>query len=186
MLFRSDPDGDNLLEVAGKLNITDNDAGEAAFIAKTSSGNYGSLAIDTTGNWSYAASNNQAVIQNLASGDTLKDYLTVSSLDGTTHTIIITITGADETNTIATIDLSWFAPAEREDNTAIALSEIAGYKIYYGSTQGQYPNSVTIDDGSATGHTFQNFTAGTYYFVVTTIDAEGRESQYSTEAAITI
>ena len=91
---------------------------------------------------------------------------------------------SDETNTTANVDLSWVAPAEREDNTPIALSEIAGYKIYYGSTQGQYPNSITISDSSATGHTFQSFTTGTYYFVVTTIDTEGRESQYSSEVTI--
>ena len=91
---------------------------------------------------------------------------------------------ANETNTTANINLSWVAPAEREDNTPISLSEIAGYKIYYGSTLGQYSNSVTINDGSATGHTFQNFTAETYYFVVTTLDTEGRESQFSTEITI--
>ena len=181
-----DPDNDNLLETGGKLNITDSDAGEAAFIATTFIGNYGSLVINAAGNWTYATNNNQTVIQNLSAGATLSDKLTVSSLDGTTHTVTITIFGTDETNTTANVELSWVAPAEREDNTSIALSEIAGYKIYYGSTQGQHPNSVTIDDGSATGHTFQNFTAGTYYFVVTTIDTEGRESQFSTEIMIAI
>ncbi len=92
----------------------------------------------------------------------------------------------DETNTTANIDLSWVAPVEREDNGPIALSEIAGYKIYYGSTQGQYPNNITINDGSAVGYTFQNFTAGTYYFVITTIDTEGRESEFSAEVIVTV
>jgi hypothetical protein len=90
----------------------------------------------------------------------------------------------DETNTTANIDLSWVAPVEREDNGPIALSEIAGYKIYYGSTQGQYTNSLTINDGTATGYTFNGFATATYYFVLTTIDTEGRESQYSPEIAI--
>jgi len=181
-----DPDGDNLLEISGKLNITDSDTGEAAFITETVNGSYGSLTIDAVGNWLYAANNNQTVIQNMGNGATLSDNLTISSLDGTAHTITITITGADETNTTANIDLSWVAPVEREDNAPIALSEIAGYKIYYGTTQGQYPNSVTIDDGSATEHTFQNLTTGTYYFVVTTIDTEGRESGLSAEVIMSI
>lgn len=182
-----DPDQNNLLEVSGKLNITDSDAGEAAFVASTQHGNYGNLTIDTAGNWSYAASNSQSVIQNLTAKDTLQDSLTISSIDGTTHAVTITIIGADEvSNTIADVTLSWVAPAQRSDDTALLLSEIAGYKVRYGNQHGSYSNSVTINDGSATGHTFTNFTAGTYYFVVTTLDTDGRESQYSSEATITI
>ncbi len=174
-----DPDGDNLLEISGKLNIADNDAGEAAFTTTTASGNYGSLSIDAAGNWNYTADNSQAVIQNLVSGTTLTDSLTVSSVDGTTHTVAITIIGADEI--LASVSLSWVAPAEREDTTALSLSEIAGYKIYYSTTQGQYSSSVTINDSTAVGYTFTNFSSGTYYFVVTTIDTDGRESTYSAE-----
>ena len=181
-----DPNNNNLLEVGAKLNITDPDAGEAAFIANTISGNYGSLVIDTAGNWNYAASNSQAVIQNLATGATLIDSLTVSSVDGTTHTITISIIGVDENIATANITLSWVAPAAREDNSALPLSAIAGYKIYYGTTPGQYPNSTTVNDGSATGYTLNNLSSATYYLVVTTIDTSGRESQYSTEITISI
>jgi hypothetical protein len=61
------------------------------------------------------------------------------------------------------------------------LSEIAGYKVYYGTTQGKYPDSVTINDGTAEGYTFTGFSTGTYYFVVTTLDTDGRESKPSPE-----
>jgi len=180
-----DPDNDNLLEVGGKLNITDNDAGEAAFTAKTINGNYGDLVIDAAGNWNYAASNGQTVIQNLATGTTLTDNLTVSSIDGTTRSIVITINGVDE-NPASNITISWTAPVAREDNSALSLSAIAGYKIYYSTTQGQYSNSATINDGSATSYIFNNFASATYYFVVTTIDTDGRESAYSAEITISI
>ncbi len=181
-----DPDNDSLLEVSGTLNITDPDTGEAAFIATTFNGSYGGLTINTAGNWSYAANNNQAVIQNLATGATLTDNLTISSVDGTTHTIAITLLGADENNTLSDITLSWVAPIEREDNTALSLSAIAGYKVYFGTTPGQYPNSISINDGSATGHIFNDFSSATYYFVITTIDSDGRESQQSSEVTISI
>ncbi len=180
-----DPDGDNLLEVGGRLNITDSDAGEATFIAKTVNGNYGRLTINTTGNWIFAANNNQAAIQNLARGATLTDRLNVNSVDGTAHTVAITILGADENNKPADITLSWVAPAEREDNSALSLSAIAGYKVYYGTTQGQYSDSVAINDGTAVAYTFTGLPAGTYYFVVTTIDTDGRESQYSSAVTLT-
>lgn len=93
----NDPDNDNLLEVAGQLDITDSDIGEAAFIVASHNGNYGVLEIDAAGNWSYAANNQQAAIQNLAGGAALTDRLTVSSIDGTTHAVVITINGIDET-----------------------------------------------------------------------------------------
>ena len=84
------------------------------------------------------------------------------------------------------VKLSWAAPAEREDNTAFPLSKISSYKIYYGSTQGVYTNSVTINDSTAVAHILTNLSSGTYYFVMTTIDTEGLESQYSIEVIIAI
>ena len=89
-------------------------------------------------------------------------------------------------NTPADITLSWVAPAEREDNSALSLSAIAGYKVYYGTTQGQYSDSIAINDSTAVAYTFNGLPAGTYYFVVTTIDTEGRESQYSSVVTIII
>ncbi len=181
-----DPDSDNLLEASGTLNITDSDADEAAFIAKTVNGNYGSLTINTAGNWNYAANNNQTAIQDLVSGTTLNDSLVINSVDGTAHTISITLLGADENTTLTDITLSWVAPAEREDNSALSLSAIAGYKVYYGTSQGQYANSITINDSDAVGYTIVDLPAGTYYLVVTTIDTDGRESQQSSEVNITL
>lgn len=79
------------------------------------------------------------------------------------------------------IDLSWIAPAEREDGTALSLSEIAGYTIYYGTTSSVYDTSLFINDHTATSHTFEDFAPDEYYFVITTIDTEDRESVYSNE-----
>lgn len=182
----NDPDNDNLLEVSGKLNITDSNPGEAAFIANTIFGNYGNLVINAAGNWSYAANNSQSAIQSLNTGATLYDSLVVRSVDGTTRAIVITISGRDEANTATNINISWLAPAAREDNSPISLSEIAGYKIYYGSAQGQYTGNVAIYNSSTVNHTFQNFSSGTYYFVITTVDTQGRESKNSTELTHTI
>lgn len=106
------------------------------------------------------------------------DTNTNATIDTNSNTIIDSDT---TTETLANVSLFWTAPAEREDNTALSLSEIASYKIHYGLTQGQYPNGITINDGSAESHTFIDFPKGTYYFVITTIDTNGRESQYSSE-----
>ena len=182
-----DPDGDNLLEVGGLLQIIDQDNGENTMIAATVAGKYGSLTQFKAGNWRYAADKRQTAIKNLSSGKTLTDTLTVSSVDGTTHNIVITIAGVNtivdvnQANQANAISLNWVAPSAREDSSPVSLSEIAGYKIYYGTAPGDYLNTVDIDNGSAGGYTFDALPSGTYYFVITVVDTGNRESLYSRE-----
>jgi VCBS repeat-containing protein len=188
-----DPDGDNLLEVARNLSITDKDAGEAAFNARTHTGKYGDLSIEATGRWNYAARNNQAVIQALGAGDRLTDTIEVSSIDGTKHNVVISIEGASdagstggEANGSGYITISWIAPVEREDGTAISMSEIAGYRVYYGVSQGDYTREVEITNSSTMNVTLSNLKPGTYYLVVTSVDQDGRESVFSQEVSKSI
>ena len=89
-----DPDGDGMLEVGGALTISDPDIAESSFQAGTVVGAYGSLTIDAAGNWNYAADNTQAAIQQLNVGESISDVLTVTTADGTTHSVIVTINGA--------------------------------------------------------------------------------------------
>ncbi len=98
-----DADSDDLLEFSGSLTITDADAGESVFVADTITGTYGDLTIDATGNWDYVADNTQAVIQQLDGGQSVNDTLTVTTADGTTHDVIITINGAEDAPVIGGI-----------------------------------------------------------------------------------
>jgi len=91
-----DPDMNNLLEVSGALTIIDPDAGQATFNAGVFGGTYGVITLNATGNWAYAANNTQAAIQGLAAGAFLTDTITVSSVDGTTHDITVTIMGTND------------------------------------------------------------------------------------------
>ena len=75
--------------------------------------------------------------------------------------------------------LSWVAPSEREDGTGLGLSEIAGFRIYYGTESGNYSDTISIDDHSATQVILAGIPSGTYYAVMTTVDADGRESSFS-------
>ncbi|WP_257282525.1 VCBS domain-containing protein, partial [Endozoicomonas sp. ISHI1] len=97
-------DAGNTLTTSGSLGVTDVDSGEAGFTAETITGTYGSLTIDGSGNWSYSASNSQAAIQSLADGDSLSETVTVKSLDGTTHDIVITINGTNDVAVISGTD----------------------------------------------------------------------------------
>ncbi|UTW43354.1 VCBS domain-containing protein [bacterium SCSIO 12844] len=88
------------LTTSGTLTISDTDTGEAVFNAETISGTYGDLTIEADGDWSYSADNSQSAIQALGDGDTLTDTITVTSDDGTTQDITITITGTNDDPTI--------------------------------------------------------------------------------------
>jgi len=91
-----DPDSDGQLEVSGTLNIADPDTGESNFQAGTVNGQYGSLNIDMTGSWSYSVDNSLAAIQQLGAGERITDVVTVTTADGTTHNVTITIVGAED------------------------------------------------------------------------------------------
>ena len=82
--------------------------------------------------------------------------------------------------------LSWTAPVARADGSPISLHDIEGYRIYYGTSAGNYPNSVEINDGTAVQLTLNNLPLGTYHLVMTTYDTAGRESVFSPEVIKTI
>ncbi|MCP4391053.1 MAG: hypothetical protein GY802_22365, partial [Gammaproteobacteria bacterium] len=85
---------------SGSLTIADPDAGESSYQAATINGAYGDLSIDTAGNWSYTADNSQAAIQALDVGETLVENLTVTTFDGTTHDVVVTINGSEDASVI--------------------------------------------------------------------------------------
>ncbi|MEM0985389.1 MAG: VCBS domain-containing protein [Pseudomonadota bacterium] len=88
---------DSVLEATGALLIDDPDTGEAAFVAQTSTtGTFGMFSLTEAGNWTYSLNNTAANVQALATGDVETETFTVSSIDGTTADITISVNGADE------------------------------------------------------------------------------------------
>jgi hypothetical protein len=151
----SDADGDSLVfSVAGRPAWASFDSGSGRLWGTPASGDAG-----TTGDIQISVSDGSASVALPAFS------ITVNSAPVQTGSAL----------------LSWTAPTARADGTALALSEIAGYTVYYGTAAGDYPNSLDIDDGSATTVTIADLPADTYYMVVTTRDSSGRESVHSTE-----
>ncbi|WP_286220915.1 VCBS domain-containing protein [Marinobacter apostichopi] len=90
------------LTTTGALAAANGDDGEDQFNAETLTGTYGELAMAADGTWTYSADNSQAVIQDLAPGQTLTDSFTVTNVDGvTTETVTITINGTDDVPVIS-------------------------------------------------------------------------------------
>jgi hypothetical protein len=79
--------------------------------------------------------------------------------------------------TYGSITLSWTAPTYNTDGSV--LTDLDGYRIYWGTAPGQYRNSVTIDNESITVYVLENIPVGTYEFVATSFNSAGVESNYS-------
>ncbi|QBX70137.1 hypothetical protein E4625_04240 [Aeromonas hydrophila] len=86
------------LTETGTLSVTDVDgADEAKFLAGNgtpSAGALGSLAITEGGAWTYNVDNSK--VQYLGEGETKVETFVVKSVDGTEHTVTITITGVND------------------------------------------------------------------------------------------
>jgi len=83
-----------------------------------------------------------------------------------------------------TATLTWTAPTQRTDGSA--LTNLAGYRIYWGTESRNYTKSVEIDNPAVTSYVIENLGPGTHYFATTAVDANGAESAYSNEATKTI
>ncbi|WP_409438293.1 VCBS domain-containing protein, partial [Shewanella sp. SP2S2-4] len=93
----------HILSCGGKLGVTDVDTGEATFAVQhgTGANGYGSFVLGPSGTWTYSADNTQAAIQQLKAGETLTDTFTVSTTDGTTHTVTVTLQGTNDAPVLA-------------------------------------------------------------------------------------
>lgn len=80
--------------------------------------------------------------------------------------------------------LAWAAPQTNDDGTP--LTDLAGYRIYYGSRSGSYGHSVAVDDPAALSHRLESLAPGTYYVVVKAVNSAGAQSIASPEVSKTI
>ncbi|HVZ33095.1 MAG TPA: putative Ig domain-containing protein, partial [Polyangiaceae bacterium] len=73
--------------------------------------------------------------------------------------------------------LSWMPPTQNTDGSS--LTNLAGYRVYWGKTQGSLSNSVTLTNSGLTSYVVEGLTPATWYFATTAINAQGNESAYS-------
>jgi hypothetical protein len=87
--------------------------------------------------------------------------------------VLLSLTAGD--SNAASVTLNWNANSE---------SDLAGYRVYYGTQSRVYGAPVNV--GLATSHQLGDLAAGVrYYLAVTAVDASGNESAPSAECEIT-
>lgn len=89
---------------SGKLNIADADDASVAFVASLTQGTYGDLTIDAEGNWGYSLRNDDTNVQALTAGQAVKDIIVVYGTDGSSTSLTLNITGADDAAMMIIVD----------------------------------------------------------------------------------
>ena len=80
--------------------------------------------------------------------------------------------------------LSWDAPTQRVDGSP--LTNLSGFKLYYGTSSSNLSNVVQVNDPGARSWIIENLTVGTWYFAASAYDQSGVESARSNVASKTI
>jgi Putative Ig domain len=105
---------------------------------------------------------------------------------GTTNGIVIRVSDGDTlaalqpfnvtVQAVATgaVTLNWVPPTDKTDGSH--LSDLAGLKVYWGTTKGVYASSATVSNAGLVTYVVENLVPGTYHFMVTAFDRSGVES----------
>ncbi|MFN4265916.1 MAG: VCBS domain-containing protein, partial [Aquabacterium sp.] len=135
-----------ILTTGGKLSVNDPDAGEAVFNAGSSTGAYGTFTVDANGNWTYSADNSNPTIQALGNGQTLTETFPVTTADGTTTSVTVTINGFNDAAVVSSS--SQLTGSVTEDSNVSGGQISTGGKINVTDTDA---GQATIQAGSSTG-----------------------------------
>ena len=103
--------------------------------------------------------------------------IVISVSDGTDSSSLPAFDISVDAMSLGSTTLNWTPPTLNEDGTA--LTDLAGYRIYWGTTPGDYPNSLTINGTGQTTAVIDNLAPGDYYFVMTAFNSADEESRYS-------
>ena len=110
--------------------------------------------------------------------------IVVSVSDGRTSTslaafniTVLAVAGGSAT-------LSWTPPTRNTDGSP--LTNLAGYRVHWGPTAGNYTGSVTLNNAGLTAYVVESLAPGTYFFAVTALNSVGVESAFSNSGSKTI
>jgi hypothetical protein len=84
----------------------------------------------------------------------------------------------------AQVTLSWTSPTLNTNGTN--TTDLAGYRIYYGSKSTQLNQVVTVEGAGVTDYAFRELAAGTWYFAVTAYNSDKVESGLSAVVPVSI
>jgi hypothetical protein len=87
-------------------------------------------------------------------------------------------TGADS------VTLTWTAPTQNTDGSA--LTDLAGYEIFYGNTAGAMTNAITVNTVGMLTYVVTGLSPGTWYFTIRAVNSAGVRSPNAGVVSITL
>jgi len=106
--------------------------------------------------------------------------ITISVSDGPNSASLAAYSISVTQVSLGSATLSWTLPTQNEDGSP--LTDLAGFKIYYGTNSGSYSTPIRIDNPGITTYVVENLTPTTYYFVSAAFNSSDVESAFSNEA----
>jgi hypothetical protein len=79
--------------------------------------------------------------------------------------------------TSGTASLSWSAPTQNTDGSA--LTNLAGYRLHFGSSPASLTQTVSIAGAGTTSYMVSNLSSGNWYFALSAYTASNAESAKS-------
>ncbi len=189
-------DGEQTGETTTGVNPGNGSSNSAPNLTITAPGNGVSFSTTQTITFTASASDSE-------DGDISSDIVWSSDLDGDlgtgsslsvsltagVHTITAMVQDSgnltDEESIDITVEVAegvatvmWTAPLENTDNSV--LTNLAGFKIYFGTDANNLDQSIDVNDATLTSWVIENLSIDTtYYFAVTAINDQGIESDFS-------
>jgi hypothetical protein len=103
--------------------------------------------------------------------------ITIRVTDGTATTSLAAFTITVTQVGAGTATVSWVPPTQNTDGSA--LTNLAGYRVVYGTSASALNQEVQLANPGATVHVISNLNSGTYYFAVKAYNTVGQESDQS-------
>ena len=185
-LNESEPDESEVatvsLEITSPSSLSTMDTPDTAMsLAGTASGNFGIAEVTwSNGRGGWGIANGTEAWQTGNIGLELgENTITVTAQDtsGATTSSNIVINRESGQNGSAT--LSWTAPTSRVDGSP--LTNLAGYRIFYGRMSGVYDYEIAIDNPGVATYVVEDLVSGDWFFTLAAYDADGLESDRSNE-----
>ncbi|MGY4815714.1 VCBS domain-containing protein [Pseudomonas chlororaphis subsp. piscium] len=168
---------DTTLSVSGQFSSTDidHDATATWSIAGSNTGSYGSIAVDSTGQWTYTLANGTdgvaSAVQSLKAGESHDEVFSVQVSDGLggvdTQLVTVTVTGSNDAPVLS-FTTGNDAGAVQEDTTLSVSGQFSSTDIDHdatatwtinGSPTGSY-GSIAVDSTGQWTYTLANGTDG--------------------------
>lgn len=90
-----------------------------------------------------------------------------------------------EGTTLTSVLVSWAIPTTRTDGTALLVSEVREYRIYFRSADGfNSEQTLVVDGGNSISAVISNLAAKEWIFAITTVDTDLQESARSPEISV--